>query len=270
MLGWVRLRGTAQAVLRIAASCHCCPSCSCRVDDEAQQGQTRSAHRQAPWWSGTAAGRRASARPPALPARPSPARRFCLVLFHRGGDGGRCAGGWLAAQPVVETTGGPAICRGQRRVAGCQVTLAQHEPRELQDNRDRTSTSWRAAVLDLPQGLAWLGERFATPPTDESWPTVSRRRPVPTSSGPTFPSAIGAGRGPVVAEDTLVAGGRACSTSTWLTHPTITSQTSPHFAEALHTLDQLDIALTIPTPSPTPACCWLPPWPSASSRPPMR
>jgi IS30 family transposase len=31
----------------------------------------------------------------------------------------------------------------------------------------------------------------------------------------------------------MIAGSRACSTSTRLTHPTITSQTSPHFAEAL-------------------------------------
>ena len=30
-----------------------------------------------------------------------------------------------------------------------------------------------------------------------------------------------------------VAGGRACSTSTRLTHPVITNQTSPHFAETL-------------------------------------
>ena len=31
----------------------------------------------------------------------------------------------------------------------------------------------------------------------------------------------------------IIAGGRACSTSTRLTHPVITSQTSPHFAETL-------------------------------------
>jgi hypothetical protein len=31
----------------------------------------------------------------------------------------------------------------------------------------------------------------------------------------------------------MIAGGRACSTSIPPTHPTITSQTSPHFAEAL-------------------------------------
>jgi len=33
----------------------------------------------------------------------------------------------------------------------------------------------------------------------------------------------------------MIAGSRACSTSTRLTHPTITNQTSPHFAEALPT-----------------------------------
>jgi hypothetical protein len=31
----------------------------------------------------------------------------------------------------------------------------------------------------------------------------------------------------------MIAGGRACPTSTRLTHPTITSQTSPHYAGAL-------------------------------------
>jgi hypothetical protein len=31
----------------------------------------------------------------------------------------------------------------------------------------------------------------------------------------------------------MIAGSRACSTSTRLTHSTITNQTSPHFAEAL-------------------------------------
>jgi hypothetical protein len=31
----------------------------------------------------------------------------------------------------------------------------------------------------------------------------------------------------------IIAGGRACSTSTRLTHPVITNQTSPHFAETL-------------------------------------
>jgi hypothetical protein len=31
----------------------------------------------------------------------------------------------------------------------------------------------------------------------------------------------------------MIAVSRACSTSTRLTHPTLTSQTSPHFAEAL-------------------------------------
>jgi hypothetical protein len=31
----------------------------------------------------------------------------------------------------------------------------------------------------------------------------------------------------------MIADGRACSTSIRLTHPTITNQTSPHFAEAL-------------------------------------
>ncbi len=31
----------------------------------------------------------------------------------------------------------------------------------------------------------------------------------------------------------MIAGGRACPSSTRLTHPTITNQTSPHFAEAL-------------------------------------
>ena len=34
----------------------------------------------------------------------------------------------------------------------------------------------------------------------------------------------------------MVADGRACSTSTRLTHPTITNQTSPHFAEALESV----------------------------------
>jgi hypothetical protein len=33
----------------------------------------------------------------------------------------------------------------------------------------------------------------------------------------------------------MIAGSRACSTSTRLTHSTITNQTSPHFAEALKT-----------------------------------
>jgi len=31
----------------------------------------------------------------------------------------------------------------------------------------------------------------------------------------------------------MIAGSRACPSSTRLTHPTITNQTSPHFAEAL-------------------------------------
>jgi hypothetical protein len=31
----------------------------------------------------------------------------------------------------------------------------------------------------------------------------------------------------------MIAGSRACSTSTQPIHPTITSQTSPHYAEAL-------------------------------------
>jgi hypothetical protein len=31
----------------------------------------------------------------------------------------------------------------------------------------------------------------------------------------------------------IIAGGRACSTSTRLTHPVITNETSPHFAETL-------------------------------------
>jgi hypothetical protein len=31
----------------------------------------------------------------------------------------------------------------------------------------------------------------------------------------------------------MIAGSRACSTSTRLTHPTITNQTTPHFAGAL-------------------------------------
>jgi hypothetical protein len=33
----------------------------------------------------------------------------------------------------------------------------------------------------------------------------------------------------------MIAGSRACPSSTRLTHPTITNQTSPHFAEALGT-----------------------------------
>jgi len=42
--------------------------------------------------------------------------------------------------------------------------------------------------------------------------------------------------------------------------------------QSSHSLDQLDIALTTPTPSPTRACYCLPRWPSgwASSKPPMR
>jgi hypothetical protein len=31
----------------------------------------------------------------------------------------------------------------------------------------------------------------------------------------------------------MIAGGRACFTSTRITHPTVTNDTSPHFAEAL-------------------------------------
>jgi hypothetical protein len=31
----------------------------------------------------------------------------------------------------------------------------------------------------------------------------------------------------------IIAGGRACSTPTRLTHPVITNETSPHFAETL-------------------------------------
>jgi hypothetical protein len=34
----------------------------------------------------------------------------------------------------------------------------------------------------------------------------------------------------------IIAGGRACSTSTWLTHPVITNETSPHPAETLEVL----------------------------------
>jgi hypothetical protein len=34
----------------------------------------------------------------------------------------------------------------------------------------------------------------------------------------------------------MIAGSRACPSSTELTHPTITNQTSPHFAETLPTL----------------------------------
>jgi predicted oxidoreductase len=37
----------------------------------------------------------------------------------------------------------------------------------------------------------------------------------------------------------MIAGSRICSTSTRLTHPTITNQTTPHFAEALESSDEL-------------------------------
>ena len=146
---------TAQAVLRIAASvtpAHPAPVGSVMRPSRARRGQLV-CKLLSPLWSGTAAGPRATARPP--PCLHGP----------RLPDGSVWSGSIVAAtavaalevgwrpKPVVETTSGPAICRGQRQVAGCQVTLAQRELRALQDNHDRTSTSWRAVMVDLPQGL---------------------------------------------------------------------------------------------------------------------
>jgi len=74
---------TAQAVLRIAASCHSCPSCSCRVGDEAQQGQTRSAHPQAPFLEdcGRPSGEReTSALPARRPSLPDGSVWFCSIV----------------------------------------------------------------------------------------------------------------------------------------------------------------------------------------------
>jgi hypothetical protein len=49
----------------------------------------------------------------------------------------------------------------------------------------------------------------------------------------------------------MIAGSRACSTSTRSTHPTITNQTSPHYAEALDRV--WSRAEVLGRPSPVPA-----------------